>query len=122
MGTGGTLVNRGDICWIELPRADGHERAGRRPAVIVQDEDYAGQLPVVLAVPLTAATSTLRFAGTLLVEPTPENGLREPSVALVFQLRAVDRRRLRDRIGALSAEVLAEILATLDKLLGRMEK
>ena len=76
-------------------------------------------LPVVLAVPLTTATSTLRFPGTLLIPPGAENGLRQPSVALVFQMRAVDRRRIGDRVGTVSAAVLAEIFAALDKLLGR---
>lgn len=35
----------GDIHWIELPLTNGREQAGHRPAVIVQDETYAGDLP-----------------------------------------------------------------------------
>jgi mRNA interferase MazF len=119
MGAGGAVVTVGDIHWIELPPSTGHEQSGRRPAVIIQDDAYAMKLPVVLAVPLTTATSTLRFPGTLLVQPGAENGLQYPSVALVFQTRAVDRRRVGDRVGAVSAGVLAEIFAVLDKLLGR---
>jgi mRNA interferase MazF len=76
-------------------------------------------LPVVLAVPLTTATSTLRFAGTLEIQPGTENGLSQPSVAMVFQLRAVDRRRIGGRLGNVSPAVLAEIFAALDKLTGR---
>ncbi len=109
----------GDVHWVELPPTTGQEQSGRRPAVIIQDEAYAGRLPVVLTVPLTTATSTLRFPGALLVHPSPENGLHHLSVALVFQTRAIDRRRIGERIGTVSAEVLAEIFATLDKLLGR---
>jgi mRNA interferase MazF len=55
----------------------------------------------------------------LRIQPTAENGLSDPSVALVFQLRAVDRRRIGGRIGTVSAVVLAELFATLDKLMGR---
>lgn len=109
----------GDIYWIELPPNMGHEQSGRRPAVIVQDEASVGILPVVLAVPLTTATSTLRFPGTLRIQPGTENGLSHLSVALVFQLRAVDRRRLGGRIGAVGSGALAEIFAVLDKLMGR---
>jgi mRNA interferase MazF len=112
-------VTVGDIHWVALPPADGHEQGGRRPAIIVQDEAYAGPLPVVLAIPLSTALSTVRFAGTVRIQPTTENGLRQPSVALVFQLRAVDRRRIRDRIGSVAVESIEEIFATLDKLLGR---
>jgi mRNA interferase MazF len=112
-------VTVGEIHWIELPPGTGHEQSGRRPAIIVQDQAYAGLLPVVLVVPLTTSTATLRFPGTVLIPAGPENGLRQPSVALVFQMRAVDRRRIGDRIGTVSADILAGIFAALDKLLGR---
>ncbi len=112
-------MSLGDISWVELPPVNGHEQAGRRPVILVQDEAYADQVPVVLAIPLTTARSSLRFPGTLLIQPTVENGLREPSVALVFQLRAGDRGRLRECIGTVSAEVLASLFEILDKLLGR---
>jgi len=92
-------VTVGDIHWIELPAAMGHEQSGRRPAVIVQDKAAAKILPVVLVVPLTTATSTLRFPGTVQIQPDSDNGLSQPSIALVFQLRAVDRRRIGGRTG-----------------------
>jgi mRNA interferase MazF len=63
----------------------------------------------------------MRFAGTTLIRPTAENGLRQASVALVFQIRAIDRHRIQERIGSVSAEVLHEIFAELDKLTGRTE-
>ncbi len=109
----------GDIHWVELPAVGGHEQAGRRPALLLQDDAYAGQSPVVLAVPLTTALASQRFPATVTVQPTAENGLRDPSVALVFQLRAVDRRRVREKMGMVSAEVLAQIFAALDQLVGR---
>jgi mRNA interferase MazF len=89
--------------------------------VILQDEHYAGGLPVVLVVPLTTTRTALRFAGTMFIQPTVENGLRQASVALVLQIRAIDRRRVQERIGSVSAEVLHGICAELDKLMGRAE-
>ena len=74
----------GDIHWVELPAADGREQRGRRPAVILQDDHYAGELPVLLVVPLTTTRAAVRFAGTTLIRPTVENGLGQVSVALVF--------------------------------------
>jgi mRNA interferase MazF len=107
------------IHWIELPPGTGHEQSGRRPAVVVQDQTYAGVLPVVLVLPLTTATAARRFPGTVLIHPDPENGLREASVVLVFQMRAIDRRRIGGWIGAVDASGLAQIFAALDKLMGR---
>ena len=109
----------GDIHWVRLPAANGHQQGGRRPAIILQDDRYAGGLPVVLVVPLTTARAAMRFSGTTLIQPTPENGLRQASVALVFQLRAVDRQRVEDRVGAVSPQALAEVFAELDKLMAR---
>ena len=61
----------------------------------------------------------MRFAGTTLIRPTAENGLREVSVALVFQLRAIDRRRIQERIGAVNVEALDAMFEELGKLTGR---
>jgi mRNA interferase MazF len=118
MGNGKPVIV-GDIHWVQLPTANGHEQRGRRPAVILQDDHYAGGLPVVLVVPLTTARAAMRFAGTTRIPPTAENGLQQASVALVFQLRAIDRRRIAERIGSVSAEVVHAIRAELDKLTGR---
>jgi mRNA interferase MazF len=110
----------GDIHWVQLPAATGHEQGGRRPAVILQDDAYAGRLPIVLVVPLTTARAAMRFAGTTLIRPTAENGLPQTSVAMVFQLRAIDRRRVQERIGRVALAVLQEMLTELDKLTGRV--
>ena len=106
----------GEVRWVEMPARGGRAQAGRRPAVIVQS---VTDLPTSLIVPLTSQLDALRFTGTVLIEADSRNGLRRPSVALVFQLTAVDRRHIADRLGALSKEVLEEIWSALDKLTGR---
>jgi len=113
-------VSVGDIHWVDLPTANGREQRGRRPAVVLQADDYGGDLPVVLVVPLTTARAAIRFAGTTLIRPTAENGLRQTSVALMFQLRAIDRRRIQERIGTVSEEVLNSMFEELGKLTGRI--
>jgi mRNA interferase MazF len=113
-------VNAGDIYWVELPPVNGREQAGRRPAIVVQDDTYGGSLPVVLMVPLTTSLLALRFQGTVRIDPSPEIGLSASSVALVFQLRAVDRRRTRTAIGKVSGQGLEEIYTIIDKLIGRI--
>ena len=112
----------GDIYWIDLPPTGGHEQSGRRPAIVLQDDDYAGNLPLVIVLPLTSAMSASRFAGTLILEPTASNGLRKPSVALVFQVRAVDRHTVQDKLGSVGEETLTEIYSLLDRLTGRFTK
>ena len=72
-----------------------------------------------MVVPLTTAHAAMRFSGTTLIQPTPENGLPQASIALVFQWRVIDRRRIRERIVTMSAAVLNAMFEELDHLTGR---
>lgn len=111
----------GDIHWVELPRANGHEQQGRRPAIIMQDDTYAGSLPTVLVVPLSSAKRALRFAGTALIRATSGSGLRNDSVALVFQCRAIDRTRIKEHIGVINHEERSAVFGELQKLTGQTD-
>lgn len=109
-------MNVGELRWVELPARGGRAQAGKRPAVVFQQ---TASLPTVLLIPLTSQQDALRFAGTVLVEPDEHNGLRRPSVALVFQLTAVDQKFIGPRVGNISAAVLKEIWSAFDELTGR---
>lgn len=112
-------MNPGEIYWVQLPPVDGHEQFGRRPAIIIQDDSYGQSLPLVLIVPLTGAVAPARFPGTVSIAPTAETGLRRPSVALVYQIRALDRKRIQEKAGFVPASILEPIYSALDKLTGR---
>lgn len=92
----------GDIYTTDIPSTNGHEQAGSRPAVIVQAAQFEKQLSTVIIVPLTSQLGAQSFPGTLLINPDAENGLTKDSVALVFQLRAIDKKRLKRKLGRLS--------------------
>ncbi len=107
----------GDIYTVEIPPSGGHEQAGARPAIIVQASQFESQLPTVLIVPLTSQLAAQTFPGTFLIRPDAENGLTMTSVVLVFQLRAIDKRRLGRKIGQLSASHLAQLHQLVKSLL-----
>jgi mRNA-degrading endonuclease toxin of MazEF toxin-antitoxin module len=71
------------------------------------------------AFPLTSQLDALRFPGTVLVEADSQNGLRRASVALVFQLTALDQRYLKDPLGKITTKVMNEIWMAFDELVGR---
>ena len=110
----------GDVCWVDLAPRGGHAQAGRRPAIIIQSDARTPTLPTVLLIPLTTQMDALRFPGTVLIEADAQNGLRRHSVALVFQLTAVDRRFVAGRLGEVAATTLQQIWAALDELTGRL--
>ena len=103
------MMDIGDIYTVEIPVSDGHEQAGTRPAILVQAPQFEDQLPTVLIVPLTSRLAAQAFPGTFLIHPDSKNGLTTTSVALVFQLRAIDKRRLKRKIGRLSTSDLARL-------------
>ncbi len=111
---------RGDVLRIELPSPPGgvgHEQAGRRPAIAVQTDLTSASLPTLMIVPLTGQLSALRFPHTIQVEPSRANGLTQPSVLLVFQLRAIDRQRILGRIGCLEQNYLDQLDAEIRRML-----
>ena len=113
-------MNLGDVYTVEIPSGEGHEQAGARPAVIAQAPQFENQLPTVLIVPLTSQLAAQSFPGTFLIHPDSQNGLTMISVALVFQLRAIDKRRLKRRIGRLSDSDLAQLRQHMKALLQLM--
>jgi mRNA interferase MazF len=105
----------GDIYSVEISASDGREQAGPRPAIIVQTSKAF--LPTILIVPLTSKLAALDFTGTFSIVPDYENNLNTDSVALVFQLRAIDRKRLKGKIGHLSADYIKKLQTLLKFLL-----
>ena len=88
--------------------------------MVIQDENYAGNLPTVLVVPLTSTQKALRFAGTTPIVATSESGLKNDSVALVFQCLAIDRHQVGQRMGQASESEQATVLAELARLTGQV--
>ena len=112
-------MNVGDIHWVDFPQANGREQQVRRPAIVMQDDGYAGSLPTTMVIPLSTAKRALRFAGTAWVAGTSESGLRQESVALVFQFRAIDRNRVKERFGTISEDERRVVFDELGKLTGQ---
>jgi mRNA-degrading endonuclease toxin of MazEF toxin-antitoxin module len=109
-------MNVGDIHWVEFPARGGRAQSGRRPAIVAQK---VSTLPTVLLIPFTTQQDALRFPGTVLIEPDGGNNLRQPSVALVFQLTAVDRNFVKNKLGTISNEKINETWTAFDELSGR---
>jgi len=71
----------------------------------------------VLIVPCTGATAGSRFPGTVLIQPDKQNGLTKPSLALGFQLRALDKRRFLKRLVVLSPMTFQQVAVSVADLM-----
>ena len=111
-------MRRGEVWMVAVPASSGREQSGMRPAVVLQEETYGHNSPLVVIALLTSQVSALRFPATVQIVPSSENGLTVASIALVFQTRALDRTRFVRRLGALSAADLQTVADELRKLTG----
>ncbi len=89
---------------MDLSDGKGHEQKGERPAIVLGKANG-----LVVVVPLTSNADMAKFPYTHVVNPAPENGLNCHSIALVFQLIALDKSRLKHRMGCVPAEQQAAI-------------
>ncbi len=108
---------RGDVLLVNLPSSRRREQSGRRPAVAVQT-DIAGQ-PMLMIAPITSNLGALRFAFSVRIEPSPDNGLTSPSVVMIFQMRAIDKSRIIRKLGQLSEADMERIDAEIWRMLKR---
>lgn len=105
---------RGEVWNVSLDPAVGHEIRKTRPAVIVTSDVYNTHNWVVVIMPLTSHREA--EYDQVLIHP-PEGGLIATTVTLPDQLRAVDRRRLVERLGTLKPTTMLSIDRSLKILL-----
>ena len=100
----------GEIYNANLEPARGSEQGKVRPVVVFQNPDLARFTATALCIPLTSNLKRLGLPGTCLIRQG-DGGLLHDSVALAFQMRALDASRLGPRIGRISSateETLAD--------------
>lgn len=102
------MVKRGDIFYADLSPVIGSEQGGIRPVLIVQNDVGNKYSPTVI---ITAITSQINKAKlpTHIELPGDEYGLSKDSVILAEQVRTIDKRRLKERIGHLDDALMSQI-------------
>jgi mRNA interferase MazF len=109
------MPKRGEIWHVDLGEVRGHEQAGFRPAIVIQNGDLA-HLSTSMIIPLSTKPNP-HSAATNVPIAMRGTGLPQDSLALCHQLRALDNRRLVRRIGEIGPEKMSEIETALAYLL-----
>lgn len=113
----GPCPQRGDVYWLDFAPATGQEMTGLHPCVVVQND--AGNQHSALTI-VVAVTSNLRVANLpvgVLVN-AGEGGLKRESVIHCGHIYTVDKSRLAQLAGRLSAARMMEVDRALAKSLG----
>lgn len=94
-------MNQGDLYLANLNPIVGHEQAGLRPVLILQSGILNEKLNTIVIVPLTSNLKYDHLLTTFLIKKEWSH-LSKDSVALLHHIRAIDKIRLKKKIGTLN--------------------
>ena len=93
-------IKRGDIFYADLSPVVGSEQGGVRPVLIVQNDVGNRFSPTVIAAAITSQQEKAKLP-THIQLGTVNSGLLKDSVVLLEQIRTIDKRRLKEKMGCL---------------------
>ncbi len=102
------IVKRGDIYYADLSPVIGSEQGGIRPVLIVQNDVGNKYSPTVIAAAITSQINKAKLPTHIEIN-AQEYGLSKDSVILLEQIRTLDKKRLREKIGHLDDESMVTV-------------
>ena len=101
-------VKRGDIYYADLSPVVGSEQGGIRPVLIVQNDIGNKYSPTVIAAAITSQKDKAKLP-THIELAGSSCGLAKDSIVLLEQIRTLDKRRLKERMGMLDGTAMNQI-------------
>ena len=101
-----TSVKRGDIYYADLSPVVGSEQGGVRPVLIIQNDTGNRYSPTVIAAAITSQTGKARLPTHIALPVNESCGLNRDSIILLEQVRTLDKKRLRERMGHVEEQVM----------------
>ena len=103
-----STVRRGDIFYADLSPVVGSEQGGLRPVLIIQNDVGNRYSPTVIAAAITSRMGKAKLPTHIDIY-ADRVGLAKDSVILLEQIRTLDKRRLREKMGHLDDSVMEEV-------------
>jgi mRNA interferase MazF len=101
-------IKRGDIYYADLSPVIGSEQGGVRPVLIVQNDTGNKHSPTVIAAAITSQIGKARLPTHIELE-AKSYGLTKDSVILLEQIRTLDKRRLKEKMGRLDIDLMNKV-------------
>ena len=101
-------VKRGDIYYADLSPVVGSEQGGVRPVLIIQNDVGNKFSPTVIAAAITSKTDKRKLPTHIDVY-AEKYGLARDSVILLEQIRTIDKRRLKEKMGHLDDDLMNRV-------------
>lgn len=101
-------IKRGDIYYADLSPVVGSEQGGVRPVLIVQNDVGNRYSPTVIAAAITSQHDKASLPTHIRVNAV-SSGLAKDSIVLLEQVRTIDKKRLKEKMGTLDNRSMGEI-------------
>ena len=102
------MIKRGEIYYADLNPVVGSEQGGIRPIIVLQNDVGNKYSPTVIAAATTSRLTKAKLPTH--IELTRENTpMPKDSVVLLEQIRTIDKRRIKEKIGELPPDVMQQI-------------
>ena len=95
------VIRRGDIYYADLSPVIGSEQGGIRPVIIIQNDTGNKYSPTVIVAAITSQINKAKLPTHVEISSV-DYGLSKDSVVLLEQIRTLDKKRLRDKIGKMT--------------------
>ena len=115
------IVKRGDIYYADLSPVVGSEQGGVRPVLIVQNNVGNKFSPTVIAAAITSQINKAKMP-THIEIGAADYGLSKDSVILLEQVRTIDKKRLKERIGHLNENLMNRVNEAIEISFGLEEE
>ena len=101
------IIKRGDIYYADLSPVIGSEQSGTRPILIIQNDIGNKFSPTIIGVPITSKQK-VNMPTHIAIEGN-KYGLEKDSVILTEQIRTLDKKRLKEKVGRIDKDVLNKV-------------
>lgn len=102
------IIKRGDIFYADLSPVIGSEQGGIRPVLIIQNNLGNKHSPTVIVAAVTSRINKAKLP-THVEICAKGYGLIKDSVVLIEQIRTIDKKRLKEKIGHLDSRLMSEV-------------
>ena len=114
-------VKRGEIYYADLSPVVGSEQGGIRPVLIIQNDVGNRYSPTVIAAAITSQREKAKLPTHLELD-AQSCGLVKDSTVLLEQVRTIDKKRLRERMGEITPEAMNSINSALSISFGLTDR
>ena len=102
------IIKRGDMFYADLSPVVGSEQGGIRPVLIIQNDTGNKYSPTVIAAAITSQINKAKMPTHIELKAL-DYGLNKDSVILLEQIRTIDKKRLREKIGHLDNSLMTTV-------------